>query len=212
MGREGVAYFTAVLARDGADWQACDVEAEETDDLGELADRLRGAAVHDGTVLLLLEREDSWFAIVRVDGDDDPRVFVSDLESALASPYAEALGLDELEAVGALAADLDGPRPVASSSAGPPAAAGYEEDVEDISEELDEGEDGLAEGPGGEDGEDGAATAPSPAAGDLDLLADLGVAPEQLLALTGDDAPTTGEAVGAIAEAAGFADLVDALR
>lgn len=212
MGREGVAYFTAVLARDGADWQACDVEAEETDDLGELADRLRGAAVDDGTVLLLLEREDSWFAIVRVDGDDDPRVFVSDLESALASPYAEALGLEELEAVGALAADLDGPRPVASSSAGTSAAPGYEEDVEDISEELDEGEEGLGE-PGGEDEEEESpATAPNPAAGDLDLLADLGVTPEQLLALTGDDAPTTGEAVGAIAEAAGFADLVDALR
>lgn len=212
MGREGVAYFTAVLARDGAGWQACDVEAEETDDLGELADRLRGAAVDDGTVLLLLEREDSWFAIVRVDGDDDPRVFVSDLESALASPYAEALGLEELEAVGALAADLDGPRPVVSSSAGPSAGAGFEEDVEDISEELDDGEEGLAEGSGREDGEDGEGTAASPAAGDLDLLADLGVSPEQLLALTGDDAPTTGEAVGVIAEAAGFADLVDALR
>ncbi|MGN6330217.1 MAG: tRNA adenosine deaminase-associated protein [Motilibacteraceae bacterium] len=208
-----MAYFTAVLARDGAGWEACDVEAEETDDLGELAGRLRGAAVDDGTVLLVLEREDSWFAIVRVDGEDDPRVFVSDLESALASPYAEALGLEELEAVGALAADLDGPRPVASSSAVTSGAPGYEEDVEDISEELDEGEEGLAEATGHEDDEEsGAATAPSPAAGDLDLLADLGVAPEQLLALTGDDAPTTGEAVGAIAEAAGFADLVDALR
>ncbi|MGN6243488.1 MAG: tRNA adenosine deaminase-associated protein [Motilibacteraceae bacterium] len=203
-----MAYFTAVLARDGADWQACDVEAEETDDLGELSGRLRGAAVDDGTVLLLLEREDSWFAIVRVDGDDDPRVFVSDLEAALASPYADALGLEELEAVGALAADLDEPRPVASSSAASASGGGFEEDVEDISEELDDGEEEAE--PEGGDGRNG--TSASPAAGDLDLLADLGVAPEQLLALTGDDAPTTGEAVGAIAEAAGFADLVDALR
>ena len=41
-------------------------------------------------MLLLLEREDAWWAVVRVDGDEDPRVFVSDVAGAAASSVRRA--------------------------------------------------------------------------------------------------------------------------
>jgi putative tRNA adenosine deaminase-associated protein len=44
-----------------------------------------------GPILLLLEQEDLWFAVVRVDGEDDPRVFVSDRSAIEHSAYAEML-------------------------------------------------------------------------------------------------------------------------
>jgi putative tRNA adenosine deaminase-associated protein len=88
-------YFTAVLARSGGTWHARDVDVDSVDDLAEAADQLRIAALEDDEpVLLVLEREDDWFALVRVDGDEDPRVFISDAEQARTSPYAEVLGLD----------------------------------------------------------------------------------------------------------------------
>lgn len=147
-----MAYFTAVLARRGSGWRARDVDVSDADDLPELADRLRSVEDAEEPVLLVLEREDAWFALVRVDGEEDPRVFVSDASAALESPYADGLGLDPDEV----------------------------------------------------DGED--------AVGDLDVLADLGVSPEELAELTGDDGPAVGDALAVIGERAGFAELLDSLR
>ena len=69
------------------------------------------ATCDDQPVLLLVEREDAWWAVVRVDGDDDPRVFVSDIAGAVASPYAELLAVadeeDEDLAPGVCGGDLD---------------------------------------------------------------------------------------------------------
>jgi putative tRNA adenosine deaminase-associated protein len=146
-----VPYFTAALVSDGATWKAADVDVDSADDLGELADRLRGAAVGDSPALLLLEREDAWFAVVRVDGDEDPRVFVTDGPGGRASPYADVLGLDP--------------------------------------EDEDEGP-----------------------VGDVDVLADLGTGPVRLQELAGEDGPPTGDAVAEVADAAGFAEVLDALR
>lgn len=51
------------------------------------------------------------------------------------------------------------------------------------------------------------------AIGDFELLADLGTSPAQLRGLCdGEQAVTTGEALTAIAEAAGFDELLDSLR
>jgi len=92
-----VSYFTAVLARDGEKWFAHDVDVEDLEDVGELTVALRGVAVDEEPVLLLVEREDAWWAVVRVDADDEPRTLVSDLLGASASPYAKVLALDELD-------------------------------------------------------------------------------------------------------------------
>jgi putative tRNA adenosine deaminase-associated protein len=93
-----VSYFTAVLARDGEKWFAHDVDVEDLEDVRELTVALRSVAIDEEPVLLLVEREDAWWAVVRVDADDDPRTFVSDLRGASASPYATVLALDELDA------------------------------------------------------------------------------------------------------------------
>lgn len=86
-----MAYFTAVLARVGSSWKARDVEVSDAVTLDDLADALRAVAVDDQPVLAVVEHEDDWFALVRVDGEDDPRVFVSDLFAASRSSYGEVL-------------------------------------------------------------------------------------------------------------------------
>ena len=93
-----MAYFTAVLARVGSGWKARDVEVDEADSLDGLADALRSVAVDDQPVLAVVEHEDEWFAIIRVDGEEEPRLFVSDLGAASHGGYAEML---------ASAADVD---------------------------------------------------------------------------------------------------------
>ena len=90
-------YFTAVLARTSSRWVARDVEVEPDEPLAEIADRLRAVAADDDPVLLIVEHEDEWFAIVRVDGEEDPRVFLSDVPGVARSAYAELLAADEVE-------------------------------------------------------------------------------------------------------------------
>jgi putative tRNA adenosine deaminase-associated protein len=106
-----VPYFTAVLSRDGRAWTFHDLDVDGQSSLTELTADLRGVADDDQPVLLLVEREDAWWAVVRVDGDDDPRVFVSDIAGAVASPYAELLAVadeeDEDLAPGVCGGDLD---------------------------------------------------------------------------------------------------------
>jgi putative tRNA adenosine deaminase-associated protein len=86
-----VAYFTAVIARSGATWRARDVEVDDASTLEELTDALRSVSVGDEPVLAVIEHEDEWFALVRVDGDEEPRLFVSDLGAAGISPYGPLL-------------------------------------------------------------------------------------------------------------------------
>jgi len=93
-----VAYFTAVIANNGQGWKARDVEVDDARSLDELAAALRQAAVGDQPVLAVVEHEDEWFALVRVDGDEEPRLFVSDLGASARSHYGELL---------ASAADVD---------------------------------------------------------------------------------------------------------
>jgi putative tRNA adenosine deaminase-associated protein len=150
-----VAYFTATVARSNRGWRSRAVDVEDCQDLDELADRLRAEAISDEPVLLLLEREDDWFAVVRVDGAEDPRVFVSDVAAATTTRVGRMLGAESAE------------------------------------------EDSAGSGPQG---------------GDLDLLDDLGTPAEALRELCGPDGPLPGDALLAISEAAGCAELVDAMR
>lgn len=151
-----MSYFTAVLAREGRVWRAHDVDVESIKDRDELTDELRAVADDDEPVILLVEREDAWWAVVRIDGDDDPRVFVSDGAGAVASSYSELLVLD---------VDAD------------------DEEVEVM--------DGCA--------------------GDLDVLGDLGTSPDALKEMCDDEVPPM-DALATVAEAAGFAEVLDSLR
>ena len=74
-----MSYFAAVLARRGGDWVGTEIDLADAEDLDGVVDEMRAAVGDDAdTTLLLFEENDEWFAIVRVDDDSDPRVFVSD--------------------------------------------------------------------------------------------------------------------------------------
>jgi putative tRNA adenosine deaminase-associated protein len=95
-------YFAALLARTEDGWEASDTELDDVETLSDLADLAREAAPDEDTVLVLIEQEDAWFGVVRVDGEEDPRVFVSNAAVASRSSYGELL-LTDLDAL-----DLDG--------------------------------------------------------------------------------------------------------
>jgi putative tRNA adenosine deaminase-associated protein len=74
-----VSYFAAVLARRAGDWVGAEIDLADAEDLDGVVDVMRVAVGEDAeTTLLLFEENDEWLAIVRVDDDSDPRVFVSD--------------------------------------------------------------------------------------------------------------------------------------
>jgi putative tRNA adenosine deaminase-associated protein len=85
-----VSYFAAALTRTPQGWQGQELDLDGLDDLEAVTDALRDLD-GEGTALLLLEQDDEWLGVVRVDGDGDPRVFLSDRRAALASDVAALL-------------------------------------------------------------------------------------------------------------------------
>ncbi|MEV5280687.1 hypothetical protein [Streptomyces sp. NPDC051994] len=183
-------YFAALLARTEDGWEASDTELDDVETLSDLADLAREAAADgaDDTVLVFIEQEDAWFGVVRVDGEEDPRVFVSNAAVAARSSYGamltdELLGHDqddeedELEAL-----DLDGTED------------GYEEEAaQSAADDPDDGDD-LSDG-----------AVPAGPLGESAILADLGIGERDLLALDGD-------ALVTIADALGAAEVLEAVR
>ncbi|CAM5688907.1 tRNA adenosine deaminase-associated protein [Streptomyces fumanus] len=180
-------YFAALLARTEDGWEASDTELDDVETLSDLADLAREASPDEDTVLVLIEQEDGWFGVVRVDGEDDPRIYVSDASAAVRSSYGEILLTDEL--LGRNPGD-DGP------------------DLDAL--DLDGTEDGEPdddEDAGGAEPATGAAesTVPHGPVGDPDILEDLGVS-EKELRLMSEDALTE------IAEALGASEVLETVR
>ncbi len=73
-----MSHFAALAARTDDGWHSTEVELDGLADIDEVADVMRDASVDDGPVLLFVEEDDEWFAIVRVDGVGEPRTFISD--------------------------------------------------------------------------------------------------------------------------------------
>jgi putative tRNA adenosine deaminase-associated protein len=75
-----VSYFAAVFAQTPQGWVGTEAVLAEAESVDDVADLMREAAVesYGDPVLLLIEQDDDWFAIVRMDGEEgDPRAFVS---------------------------------------------------------------------------------------------------------------------------------------
>ncbi|MGD3111725.1 hypothetical protein [Streptomyces sp. YGL11-2] len=163
-------YFAALLARTEDGWEASDTELDNVETLTDLADLAREAAIDDNTVVALIEQEDAWFGVVRVDGEEDPRVFVSNAAIASRSSYGAML-TDEL--------------------------LGREDDAADEldSLDLDGTEDGEPEANNDVDDDDEVAAVRGPL-GDAGLLSDLGVSEKELLALDGDALGEIADALG----------------
>ncbi|HEY5835697.1 tRNA adenosine deaminase-associated protein [Streptomyces sp.] len=179
-------YFAALLARTEDGWQASEPDLDDVETLADLSDLARTAGDEEETVLVFIEQEDAWFGVIRVDGEEDPRIYVSDAAAAARSSYGEILLTDEV----------------------------LGRDPEDLDELVDL--DGTEDGENDDDAEDAVPGpsedhVPTGPLGDTDLLADLGMSPKELLALSGDGA-LTGEALGEIAEALGCADVLEAVR
>lgn len=152
-----MSYFTAVVAREGRTWVAHDLDVDSVEDLDELAGEIRTVVDDEDLALVLVEREDVWWAVVRLDGEDDPRIFVSDRAGATSSPYSSIL---------------------------------------DIADDDADEEEVVVQGT---------------CAGDFDLLADLGTSPARLREMC-DEEMLPMDALAALAESAGFAEVLDSLR
>jgi putative tRNA adenosine deaminase-associated protein len=179
-----VAYFAVVLARTEDGWDVNDVDLDEVEELSDLADLMRESADEDsdGPFLLFLEQEDLWFAVVRVDGEDDPRVFVSDRAAVEHSAYAEML----LEAVGEEKADAVG--------------------ADDVLPDADADDENADDEP-----EPAAVDASGPV-GDQDILADLGTDAHTLVGLCTKEGMLPSEVLTYLAEQAGAADALESVR
>ncbi|MFH9177871.1 tRNA adenosine deaminase-associated protein [Streptomyces albogriseolus] len=177
-------YFAALLARTEDGWEASDTELDDVETLSDLADLAREASPDEDTVLVLIEQEAGWFGVVRVDGEEDPRIYVSDAAAAARSSYGEILLTDEL--LGREPGD----------------------DVPDLDAlDLDGTEDGE---PDDEDADDGPSAAsgesvPHGPVGDAQVLEDLGVTEKELRSMTED-------AVSEIAEALGASEVLETVR
>ncbi|MGW7573110.1 tRNA adenosine deaminase-associated protein [Streptomyces sp. NPDC054765] len=180
-------YFAALLARTEDGWEASDTELDDVETLTDLADLAREAAVDDDTVVAFIEQEDAWFGVVRVDGEDDPRVFLSNAAAAAKSSYGamltdELLGREDDDATDDLdSLDLDGT-----------------EDGEPESDDNVDDDDPL-------EAVNGSGGPPHGPLGDAALLADLGVSEKELLTLDGD-------ALGTIADSLGCTEVLEAVR
>ncbi|WP_369197540.1 tRNA adenosine deaminase-associated protein [Streptomyces djakartensis] len=178
-------YFAALLARTEDGWEASDTELDDVETLSDLADLAREASPDEDTVLVLIEQEDAWFGVVRVDGEEDPRIYVSDAAAAARSSYGEILLTDEL-----LGRDPD------------------DGDVLDALD-LDGTEDGEADDEEADDDGDGAPgsaeAVPHGPVGDAAVLDDLGVSEKELRSMTTD-------AVTEIAESLGASETLETVR
>jgi putative tRNA adenosine deaminase-associated protein len=201
-----VSFFTAVMASDGESWRAKDVDVEDCASLDDLVELMQGVAHDDCPVLCVIEREDGWFGLVRVNGDDPATIFVSDLPAVLAGHYAELLGS---------AADVDVDVPVGVHAYEREKSEPEPDDRLDAEREHDaEAEEELVEALGG-----GALLIPDPDpepidlwAGDPGMLSDLGLSAQQLVALVTENPDDPATALNGIGEVLGFDELIEALR
>lgn len=111
-------YFAAALARTDDGWTGRELDLAEVVDLESLADELRDLTGDgDGPALLLLEEDDEYIAVVRVDGGasglDEPKVFLSDRRAVQGSDVAALLWEDAPLDEAGDDDDDEGTRPVA---------------------------------------------------------------------------------------------------
>lgn len=93
-------YFAAAMTRSEDSWTGAEFDLDELEDLEAVADALRDLADDgQGPVVLLVEEDDEYVAILRVDvgSVEDPQVFLSDRRAVLAGGASARLWEDDLE-------------------------------------------------------------------------------------------------------------------
>jgi putative tRNA adenosine deaminase-associated protein len=217
-----VSYFTAVLARQPRGWRVLDLDVDDAEDLDDLTELVRGAMPGVGPALAIIEREDSWFALVRVDDEGDSRPFVSDLRESMRSRYAAMLEPaadidvpDDLEGLGELSVDDDEETETGETASTATASDDADDDaISDDDEEPDDIAAGAREAlaPDLTDIEPGGRGPTRTWAGDPSLLEDFGCTAAELVQLTTDEPDDPSAVLAGIGEACGFDEQLDALR
>jgi len=220
-----VSYFTAVLARHGRGWRVLDLDVDDAEDLEDLAELVRGALPGAGPGLAIIEREDSWFALIRVDDDGEPRPFVSDLRESLRSRYSVVLESaadvdipEELDGLADAIGDESDDDEIDDETDSAATGSDDEDDDVEISDDEDEPDDVLAGArealtPDLSDLEADGVVRPSRTwAGDPALLEDLGFTAAELVQLTVEESDDPSAVLAGIGEACGFDEQLDALR
>jgi putative tRNA adenosine deaminase-associated protein len=87
-----VPYFAAALARRPSGWSGEEIDLKGVEDLDAVIEELRRVGEDADTLLLFVEENDEWFAVVRIDEDGDPRVFLSDGRAMETSELGAILG------------------------------------------------------------------------------------------------------------------------
>jgi putative tRNA adenosine deaminase-associated protein len=88
-----VSYIATAFARDAKGWAGDEVLLDDIKDLDAMVELVRDVAGDDADVVLLaLEEDDEWVGVLRLDADDEPRVFVSDVRMLETSDLAAVLG------------------------------------------------------------------------------------------------------------------------
>lgn len=107
-----MSYFAAAIARTPDGWTARELDLDGASDVDELADRVRDLEDEAETALLLVEEDDEYVAILRLDASaDEFRVFVSDAHAADSYPVAElfATAVEEASSTSSSEDDEDEP-------------------------------------------------------------------------------------------------------
>ena len=82
-------YFAVALARKASGWTGQEVDLDDFEDLDGVTELLRDMIVDGGgPALMMLEENDEYMLAVRVDGDGDPRSFISDVRAVETSELA----------------------------------------------------------------------------------------------------------------------------
>jgi len=177
-----VSYFAAAVARGPDGWATAELDLAGAADVDEVADRLRDVEPEADVALLFVEADDLYLAILRLDDGEDLRVFASDAAFADESRLG-ALLIGELQPP---ALEIEEPPEAAEGEEPEPA-----EEEESERPPLDTGADPV---------------------GDADLLADLGVPAQQLLALCAHEGLMPADVTAEVCQVIGCGDQVEELR
>jgi len=179
-----VPHFAALVAKDDDAWTTSEIELEELADIDEVADVMRDASIHDGPVLLFVEQNDEWFAIMRVDGSGEPRTFISDARVVPGNELAATI-FEEM------------PDDVVSL------------EIPDVEDFESDDEDATAEEP---EEEKPALRADAEPRGATDVLADFGIGSAQLLAMCAAEGMLPADVIAAVCERLGCAEDIEVYR
>lgn len=128
-----MSYFAATFARgSGQTWTGSEQSLDDIDVLEDVVELCRDAAAGSEPVLFFLEENDEWFTLIRVDGESEPGVFLSDLRAPLSSELAAVI----YEGVGAQAETEEESEPARAAAGEPGGDTGMLADLGMPADEL----------------------------------------------------------------------------